>query len=149
MYRQHDWQYSATWFNRTLYALCNPVLDNTGNLLYSRCGIPLRFGWLLVLSLYKEAYLQNSKCVSFWLHGFCCSWEGWALVYRFDNTNWFTVVTPTDRPKSVRNSCVIELFDGVFCVVMLLLDFSVGEGAFCYRNESDLFRFVLRRLVPF
>ena len=32
---------------------------------------PLRFGWLLVLSLYKEDYLQIFKCVSFWLHG-CC-----------------------------------------------------------------------------
>ena len=27
------------------------------------------------------------------------------------------VVTPTDRPKSVRNRCVIELFCGVVCVV--------------------------------
>ena len=25
-----------------------------------------------------------------------------------------TVVTPTDRPKSVRNRCVIEVFGGVF-----------------------------------
>ena len=32
---------------------------------------PLRFGWLLVLSLYKEDCLQIFKCVSFWLHG-CC-----------------------------------------------------------------------------
>ena len=32
---------------------------------------PLCFGWLLVLSLYKEDYLQIFKCVSFWLHG-CC-----------------------------------------------------------------------------
>ena len=32
---------------------------------------PLRLGWLLVLSLYKEDYLQIFKCVSFWLHG-CC-----------------------------------------------------------------------------
>ena len=32
---------------------------------------PLHFGWLLVLSLYKEDYLQIFKCVSFWLHG-CC-----------------------------------------------------------------------------
>ena len=25
-----------------------------------------------------------------------------------------TAVTPTDRPKSVRNRCVIEVFEGVF-----------------------------------
>ena len=28
-------------------------------------------------------------------------------------------VTPTDRPKSVRNRCLIELFCGVVCVVTL------------------------------
>ena len=33
--------------------------------------LPLRFGWLMVLSLYKEDYLQIFKCVSFWLHS-CC-----------------------------------------------------------------------------
>ena len=32
---------------------------------------PLRSGWLSVLSLYKEDYLQIFKCVSFWLHS-CC-----------------------------------------------------------------------------
>ena len=32
---------------------------------------PLGFGWLLVLSLFKEDYLQFFKCVSFWLHGGC------------------------------------------------------------------------------
>ena len=41
-----------------------------------------------------------------------------------------TAVTPTDRPKSVRNRCVIQVFGGVFNVVTLLLDFSVGVGAF-------------------
>ena len=30
---------------------------------------PLRLVWLLVCCLYKEVYLQNFKCVSFWLHG--------------------------------------------------------------------------------
>ena len=32
---------------------------------------PLHFGWLLVLSLHKEDYLQFFKCVSFLLHGLC------------------------------------------------------------------------------
>ena len=35
---------------------------------FSICLWPLRFGWLLVLSLYKEDYLQIFKCVYFWLH---------------------------------------------------------------------------------
>ena len=39
---------------------------------------PLRLGWLLVWCLYKEVYLQIFKCVSFWLHGCCGEWEGWA-----------------------------------------------------------------------
>ena len=41
-----------------------------------------------------------------------------------------TVVTPTDRPKSVRNRCVIEVFGGVFVLSRCFLDFSVDVGAF-------------------
>ena len=41
-----------------------------------------------------------------------------------------TAVTPTDRPKSVRNRRVIDFFGGIFYVVMLLFYFSVGVGAF-------------------
>ena len=48
------------------------------------------------------------------------------------------VVTPTDRPKLVRNRC----FRGVFVLSRCFLDFSVGEG-FCHRTESDLFLFLL------
>ena len=38
-----------------------------------------------------------------------------------NHTSWVAValVTPTDRPKSVRNRCLIELFCGVVCVVAL------------------------------
>ena len=32
---------------------------------------------------------------------------------------YHALVTPTDRPKSVRNRCLIELFCGVVCVVTL------------------------------
>ena len=38
----------------------------------------LRLGWLLVCCLYKEVYLYIFKRVSFWLHGCCGKWEGWA-----------------------------------------------------------------------
>ena len=38
-----------------------------------------------------------------------------------NHTSWVAVVTPTDRPKSVRNSCLIELFCGVVCVATLRL----------------------------
>ena len=40
----------------------------------------------------------------------------------------FYETLPTDRPKSVCNRCVIEVFGGVY-VVTLLLDFSVSVGA--------------------
>ena len=40
------------------------------------------------------------------------------------------IVTPTDRPTSVRNRCVIEVFGGLFVLSRSLLDFSVGVGAF-------------------
>ena len=52
-----------------------------------------------------------------------------------------TVVTPTDRPKSVRNRCVIEVFGGVFVL-------SIGFRSFCWyrgfrhRSESDLLLFL-------
>ena len=41
-----------------------------------------------------------------------------------------TAVTPTDRPKSVRNSCVIKVFGGVFMLSRCFLDYSVGVGVF-------------------
>ena len=47
-----------------------------------------------------------------------------------NHTSWVAVVTPTDRPKSVRNRCLIELFCGVVCVVTCPFDISVGVGAF-------------------
>ena len=40
------------------------------------------------------------------------------------------IVTPTDRPKSVRNRSVIEVFGGVFVLSCCFLDFPVGVGAF-------------------
>ena len=40
-------------------------------------------------------------------------------VNQVNHTIWVAVVTPTDRPKSVRNRCVIELFCGVVRVVTL------------------------------
>ena len=47
-----------------------------------------------------------------------------------NHTSLVAVVTPTDRPKSVRNRCLIELFCGVVCVVSLCpFNISVGVGA--------------------
>ena len=54
------------------------------------------------------------------------------------------VVTPTDRPKSVRNRCLIELFCGVVCVVTLPFWHFCWCRGFCHRTESDLFLFLFR-----
>ena len=40
------------------------------------------------------------------------------------------IVTPTDRPKSVRNRCVIDVFVVVCVLSRCFLDFSVGVRAF-------------------
>ena len=45
-------------------------------------------------------------------------------------TSWVAVVTPTDRPKSVQNYCVIELFVALFVLSLCLFDISIGVGAF-------------------
>ena len=49
---------------------------------------------------------------------------------RFNHTSWMTDVTPTDRPKTVRNSCVIKVFGGVFVLSRCFLDCSVGVDVF-------------------
>ena len=43
------------------------------------------------------------------------------------------VVTSTDRPKSVRNLCVIDVFGGVFVLSRCFSDLSVVVGAFVIR----------------
>ena len=53
-----------------------------------------------------------------------------------------TAVTPTDRPKSVCNRCVIEVFWWRFYVVTMLFGFFCGCMGVCHRTESDLFLFV-------
>ena len=47
-----------------------------------------------------------------------------------NHTSWVAVVTPTDRPKTVRNRCVIELFVAFFVLSLCPFDISVGVGAF-------------------
>ena len=40
------------------------------------------------------------------------------------------VGTQTDRPKSVRNRCIIELFVALFVLSLCHFDVSAGVGAF-------------------
>ena len=51
-------------------------------------------------------------------------------VNQVNHTSWVAVVTPTDRPKSVRNRCLIELFVAFFVLSLCPFDISVGVGAF-------------------
>ena len=46
------------------------------------------------------------------------------------------IVTPTDRPKSVRNRCVIKVFGGGFVLSRCFLDFSGGVWAFVIRSSQ-------------
>ena len=98
---------------------------------------PLCLVWLLVCCLYKEVYLQIYKWVSFWLHGCWREWEG-GPVNQVNHTSWVAVVTPTDRPKSVRNRCLIEFFCGVVCVVTLPFWHFCWCRGFCHRTGSEL-----------
>ena len=52
------------------------------------------------------------------------------LANRFNHTSGVTAVIPTDRPKSVRNRCVIKVLVAFFMLSRCFLDFSVGVGAF-------------------
>ena len=51
-------------------------------------------------------------------------------VNQVNRTSWVPVVTPTDRPKSVRNHCLIELFVTLFVLSLCPFDISVDVGAF-------------------
>ena len=52
------------------------------------------------------------------------------LVNWLNHTSGVTAVTPTDRPKPVRNRCVLKVFGGVFFVVTLLFEFFCGCRGF-------------------
>ena len=56
--------------------------------------------------------------------GFC------NFTNQFNHTSWVTAVTPTDRPKSVCNSCVIKVFGGVFMLSRCFFYCSEGVGVF-------------------
>ena len=51
-------------------------------------------------------------------------------------------VTPTDRPKSVRNHYVIEVFVAYYVVTLLFGFFCEWRGV-CHRTGSDIFLFLL------
>ena len=94
--------------------------------------------WFVV---YIRRFIYKFLCVSFWLHGCCREWEG-GTVNQVNHTCWVAVVTPTDRPKSVCNCCLIELICGVVCVVTLPFWHFCWWRGFFHRPGSDLLLFV-------
>ena len=48
------------------------------------------------------------------------------------------IVSQTDRPKPVRNRCVIQVFGSIFVLDTLFFCILYGSGGFCHRNESDI-----------
>ena len=111
--------------------------------------------WSEILPLSFSYSQMPAQSVPSWLSGS----SGWQLLLVYDHrplhtrstlhfhsfppalTNSAIAVTPTDRPKSVCNRCVIEVFGGVFCVVTLLLGFFRRWRGFWCKTESDLFFF--------
>ena len=57
------------------------------------------------------------------LNNCCGEWEGRHPVNWSNHTSWVAIIAPTDRPKSVCNRYVIEVFLCLFCVVTLLFGF--------------------------
>ena len=47
-----------------------------------------------------------------------------------NHTSWVALVTPTDRPKSVRNRRLIDFFVALFVLSLCPFDISVGVGVF-------------------
>ena len=98
--------------------------------------------WLLVCSQYKEVDLQVFFNV--------CPFDYTAVAGSgkgggrkpVNHTSWVAVVTPTDRPKSVRNRYLIELFVALLVLSLCPFDMSsVGEGAFVI-GLSQIFSFL-------
>ena len=78
-------------------------------------------------------------CISILIHFlFCHVFTLYDYTSPVNHTSWVAVVTPTDRPKSVRNCCLIELFCGVVYVVTLSLWHFCWYRGFCHRTGSDL-----------
>ena len=61
----------------------------------------------------------------------CCCGDGKiGPLNQVNHTSWVAVVSPTDRPKSVRNRCVIELFMALFEFSLCPIDISAGVRVF-------------------
>ena len=120
--------------------ICFAILYLSSMLYVYRYLLPLRFGgcWFVV---YIRRFIYKFLNVCHF-HYTAVAGSGKAgPINQVNHTSRVAVVTPTDRPKSVHNRCVIELFCGVVCVVPLPLWHFCWYMGFCHRTESDFFLF--------
>ena len=108
----------------------------------------------------NEIQQQSSKCdldLRRYIHSMSCKFLNvcpfdftavagrgkFGPVNQVNHTSLVALVTPTDRPKSVRNRCVIELFVALFVLSLCMpfWHFCWCRG-FCHRTDSDLFLFL-------
>ena len=75
-------------------------------------------GWLLVCCL-KRRFIYNFLNVCPFDYKAVAGSGKVGPVNQVNHTSWVAIVSPTDRPKSVRNRSVIEPFCCVVCVVIL------------------------------
>ena len=81
-----------------------------------------------------------------WLHNCCGEWEGGPFKPLSNHNDWMAVVAPADRPKSDRNSCVIQRIWSVFGSFHLCI-FCRLE-VFYHTSASDLFPFSFSYFIP-
>ena len=92
--------------------------------------------WTFALNFvvfYRAVVLDPSDCYSLLFHPLDLNFPALTTP-----VGW--LVTPTDRPKSVRNHCVIEVFGGVCVLSFGFRSFCSCRG-FCHRTGSDLLFF--------
>ena len=98
--------------------------------------LPLRFGWLLVLSLFK------ADCWFVLLITLLLRLVGMLGTRQPIWRHQLNGCCYSDRPKSVRNRWVIEVFGGVFVLLIDCWIFSWFNGL-RHRTESDIVLFIL------
>ena len=102
---------------------------------------PLRLGWLLVCDYIRRFIYKFLNVCPFDYTAVAGSGKV-GPANQVNHTSQVAIITPTDRPKSVRNRSVIELFVALFVLSFCPFDISVGVGAFVI-GPSEISSFFL------
>ena len=93
----------------------------------------------------KRTIYTFLKCVSFWLHGCCGKWEGWALVTRYNHTSWDDCLICVSNFVSRMDRGLVEHFDEP-AMNRFYRDFCASlESNKCMANRALPRWFVFRR----